>query len=72
MELQFFKITTIYNTNIDHNASTQQCMSKVVEAYWIDRKPINFAFKLPDYVPRYHHISTQQGMSKVVEAYWID
>jgi hypothetical protein len=28
----------------------------VVEAYWIDHKPIYFAFKFLDYVPQYHHI----------------
>ncbi len=49
MELQFKGITTIYGSHIDHiwiNAPTQQCMSRVVEAYWIDHKPIYFAFKL--------------------------
>jgi hypothetical protein len=50
----------IYGSHIDHiwtNAPMQQCISKVVEACWIDHKPIYFAFKLPDYVPQYHHIS---------------
>jgi len=59
MELQLKKITTIYGSHIDHictNAPIQQCMSRVVEAYCIDHKPICFAFKLLDYVPQYHHI----------------
>ncbi len=36
MELQLKIITTIYGSHIDHiwtNAHTQQCMSRVVEAY---------------------------------------
>jgi hypothetical protein len=36
MELHLKKITTIYGSHIDQiwtNAPTQQCMSKVVEAY---------------------------------------
>jgi hypothetical protein len=59
MELQFKEITKIYGSHIDHiwtNAPIQQCMSRVVEAYWTNHKPINFAFKLPYYVPQYHHI----------------
>jgi hypothetical protein len=59
MEFQFLKITTIYGSNIDHmwtNAPIQQCMSRVVEVYWIDHKPIYFAFKLLDYIPQCHHI----------------
>jgi hypothetical protein len=59
MELQFKEITTIYGSHIVHiwtNALTQQCMSRVVEAYWIDHKQIYFAFKLPYYIPQYHHI----------------
>ncbi len=54
MELQFKEITTIYGSHIDHiwtNAPTQQYMFGVVEAYWIDHKPIYFAFKFLDYVP---------------------
>jgi hypothetical protein len=54
-----FKITTIYGSHIDHiwtNVPTQQCMLGVVETYWIDHKPIYFAFKLLDYVPQCHHI----------------
>jgi len=50
MELQLKKNTTIYESHIDHtwtNAPTQKCMSKVVEAHWIDHKPMCFAFKLP-------------------------
>jgi endonuclease/exonuclease/phosphatase (EEP) superfamily protein YafD len=60
MKLQLKKITTIYGSHIDHiwtNAPTQQCTSRVVEAYLIDHKPIYFAFKLPNYVPQYHHRS---------------
>jgi hypothetical protein len=60
MEPQFKEITTIYGFHINHiwtNAPTQQCISRVVEAYWIAHKVIYFAFKLPDYVPQYHHIS---------------
>ncbi len=60
MKLQLKEITTIYGCHIDHiwtNAPTQQCISRVVEAYLIDHKPIDFAFKLLDYVPQYHHIS---------------
>ncbi len=43
MELQFKEITTIYGTHIDHirtNALTQQCMLRIIEAYWVDHKPI--------------------------------
>jgi len=53
------KNTTIYGFHIDHiwtNAPTQQCMSRVVEVYWTDHKPIYFVFKFLDYVPQYHHI----------------
>jgi hypothetical protein len=60
MELQFKEITTIYSTHIDHIwtiASTRQCMLRIIEAYWIDQKPIYFPFKLLDYVPQYHYIS---------------
>jgi hypothetical protein len=67
MELQFKKITTIYGSHIDHiwtNAPTQQCMFGVVEAYWIDHKPIYFAFKFLDYVLQYHHIGRKQFFSK--------
>jgi hypothetical protein len=49
MELQFLKNITIYGSHINHiwtNPPTQECMSKVVEAYWIDHKPIYFAYKL--------------------------
>jgi hypothetical protein len=59
MKLQFLKITTIYESHIDHiwtNAPTQQCMLGVVEACWTDHKPIYFAFELLDYIPQYHHI----------------
>jgi hypothetical protein len=51
MEFQFKKITTIYESHIDHiwtNAPTQQCMSKIKAMY--------FAFKLLDYIPQFHHI----------------
>jgi hypothetical protein len=53
IELQFKEITTIYGSHIDHiwtNAPIQQCMSKVIEVYWIGNKPIYFAFKFLDYV----------------------
>jgi len=53
MELQFKEITTIYGSHIDHiwtNAPIQQCMSRVVKAYWIGHKPIYFAFKFLDYI----------------------
>jgi hypothetical protein len=43
MELQFKEITIIYGTHIDHiwtNALTQQCMLRIIEAYWIDHKLI--------------------------------
>jgi hypothetical protein len=59
MEFQFFKITTIYGSHIDHkwtNAPIQRCMSGIVEAYWTNHKPIYFAFKVLDYVPQDHHI----------------
>jgi hypothetical protein len=59
MEFQFKKITTIFEFHIDHmrtNATTQQCMSKVVEVHWTDHKPMYFVFKLPDYIPQFHHI----------------
>jgi hypothetical protein len=51
MELQFLIITTIYRSHIAHiwtNAHTQQCVLRVVEAYWIDHNPIYLAFKLLD------------------------
>jgi exonuclease III len=60
MELQFKEITTIYGTHIDHiwtNAPTRQCMLGIIEAHWIDHKPIYFPFKWLDYVPQYHYIS---------------
>ncbi len=47
-ELQFLKNTTIYGSHINQiwtNPPTQERTSKVVEAYWIDHKPIYFAFK---------------------------
>jgi hypothetical protein len=31
-------------------------MSRVFETYWSDHKPIYLAFKLPNYIPKYHHI----------------
>jgi hypothetical protein len=31
-------------------------MPEVIETYWIDHKPIYFAFKFPNYVPQYNHI----------------
>ncbi len=59
MELQFKEITTIYGSHIDHNGQihplNNTCL-EFVEAYWIDHKPIYFAFKFLDYVPQYHHI----------------
>jgi hypothetical protein len=63
MEFQFKKITTIYGSHIDHiwtNVPIQQCMSRFVEAYWIDHKPIYCAFKLPDYISQYHHIGKKK------------
>jgi hypothetical protein len=48
MELQFLKNTTIYGSHINHiwtNPPTQECMSKVIEAYWIDHKPIYFCIQ---------------------------
>ncbi len=60
MELQFKEITTIYDTHIDHIwtiTPIQQCMLRVVEAYWINHKPIYIAFKLSNHVQQYHHIS---------------
>jgi exonuclease III len=59
MELQFEEIITIYGSYIDciwTNAPTQQCMSRIVEAYWTDHKPIYFTFKLPNCIPQYCHI----------------
>jgi hypothetical protein len=35
-------------------------MLGVVETYWIDHKPIYFAFKLLDYIPQYHHIGKKE------------
>jgi hypothetical protein len=67
MELPFKEITTIYGSHIDHiwtNAPTQQYMFGVVEAYWIDHKPIYFAFKFLDYVPQYHHIGLKKKFSR--------
>jgi hypothetical protein len=64
MKFQFKKIITIYESHIDHiwrNAPTQQCMSRVVETYWTDHKPIYFAFKLTNYIPQYHHTDTLRG-----------
>ncbi len=53
------KATIIYNCQLDHiwtNAPNQQFIVRVVEAYWIDHKPIYFAFKLCNYASHYHHI----------------
>jgi len=64
MELQFKEITTIYGSHIDRiwtNAATQQCMSRIVEAYWTDHKPIYFAFKLPNCIPQYCHIGLKKN-----------
>jgi hypothetical protein len=49
----FIKNTTINDTQIDHiwtNAPIQQCHFGTTQAYWINHKPIYFAFKLPDNV----------------------
>jgi len=62
MKVQLEKITTIYESHIDHiwtNTLIQQCMLEIVEAYWTHRKPIYFAFKLFNYISQYHHISKQ-------------
>jgi len=67
MEFQFKEITTFYGFHIDHiwtNVPIQQCMSRFVEAYWIDHKPVYFAFKLPYYIPQYHHIGKKKMFFK--------
>jgi hypothetical protein len=46
--LQFTKAITIYNSQL---ATYQQCFAKVVEAYWINHKPICFVFKPPQLHP---------------------
>jgi hypothetical protein len=59
MKFQFLKITTIYESHIDHiwtNASTPKCMLGIVKTYCIDHKPIYFAFKFPNHISQYHHI----------------
>jgi hypothetical protein len=60
IELQFKETTTLYNTHIDHiwtNATIEQCMLWIIETYYTNHRPINFAFKLQNYVSQYHHIS---------------
>jgi hypothetical protein len=55
LKVTFIGNTTINDTQIDHiwtNALIQQCHSEMTQTYWIDHKPIYFAFKLPDYVPQ--------------------
>jgi hypothetical protein len=42
-------------------------MSRFVEAYWIDHKPIYFAFKLPYYIPQYHHICKKKYSLKDID-----
>jgi hypothetical protein len=53
LKLTFIESTIINDTQINHiwrNASIQQCHSGTTQTYWIDHKPIYFAFKLLDYV----------------------
>jgi hypothetical protein len=55
-----FEATTIYNTQINHiwtNALTQQCHFGSTKAYWTNHEPIFFAFKLPNYVPKFSFLS---------------
>ncbi len=56
LKLTFIKSTTINDTQIDHiwtNAPIQQSHFRTTQTYWIDHKPIYFAFKLLDYVPQF-------------------
>ncbi len=54
MKLQFQENTTIYGSQLYHiwsNNPSEQCVSGTTKAFWIDHKPIHFAFKLLDHVP---------------------
>jgi hypothetical protein len=54
--LTFLENTTINNAQIDNiwtNAPIQQCHLKLTQVYWTDHKPIYFALKLPNYVPKF-------------------
>jgi hypothetical protein len=70
IKLQLKKIITIYGSHIDHmwtNASIQQCISRIVEAYWTNHKSIYFAFKLPNYISQYHHIDEKKNSLKNID-----
>jgi len=56
LKLIFIGSTIINDTQIDHiwtNAPIQQCHFGTTQTYWIDHKPIYFAFKLSNYVPQF-------------------
>jgi hypothetical protein len=56
LKLTIFESKIINNTQIDHIwtiAPTQQCHSRVTQAYWIDHKLVYFTFKLPYYIPQF-------------------
>ncbi len=57
MKIQFQENTTIYGSQLDHiwsNNPSEQCVSRMTEAFWTYHKPNNFAFKLPHHVPQFH------------------
>jgi hypothetical protein len=48
--------TTHNKTQINHiwtNVPSQQCHVRSTQAYWTDRNPIYFAFKLLDHLPQF-------------------
>jgi hypothetical protein len=57
MKLQFQQSTTIYGSKLDHiwsNGPCEQCILRTTKAFWTDHKPIDFSFKLPNHVTRFH------------------
>jgi hypothetical protein len=56
LKFTFIENTTINDTQIDYiwtNAPIQQCHFGTTQAYWINHRPIYFAFKLLNYVPQF-------------------
>jgi hypothetical protein len=57
MKFQFQESITIYGSQLDHiwsNNPSEQCLSRTTKAFWTNHKPIHFAFKLLEHVPRFH------------------
>jgi hypothetical protein len=58
MELQFQETQQymVHNTQLNHiwsNNPSEQCVLGTKEVFWTYHKPIQFAFKLPNHVPRF-------------------